>query len=377
MENIFLCYRREDTGGWVRSLDEKLSGAYGRTRIFRDVDSVPIGIHFPDHIKRIISSCRVVLVLIGKNWLEAKNEKGQRRLDDPNDWVRIEIGIALSQNAWIVPVLIDGTRMPEPHKLPEALAQLPYLQAIELRDTRWNDDVEYLLSKLEQDSRGKMRKGMTWVSAGDFLCGDPPKTHAMPKGYFIDLYPVTNKQFQQFVESGGYEAREYWSEAGWRWRVRDAISFPKFMRDRDFCLPLQPIVGVSYFEAEAFACWAHKRLPQEKEWEKAARGDDGRRYPWGSDFDSKLCNSLEANVMKTSSVNRFPQGTSPYDCRDMAGNVWEWTTSPAPDEIGYQIIRGGSWRDTGQDVSATARWILFSQNREKDVGFRCVQDETA
>ena len=113
------------------------------------------------------------------------------------------------------------------------------------------------------------------------------------------------------------------------------------------------MVGVSYYEAEAYAAWAGKRLPTEKEWERAARGTDGREYPWGNEFDSEKCNTKESKIGKTTRVTRYPNGISPAGCYDMAGNVWEWTSSWYDDERTVRVLRGGSW-DIGRDVARCA-----------------------
>jgi formylglycine-generating enzyme required for sulfatase activity len=227
--------------------------------------------------------------------------------------------------------------------------------------------------------------------------------------FLISRYPITNAQYYAFVADGGYDSPQYWSREGWAWRTGmtkvDSLSEPAEMRgqplplDSGLRIPTRPAVGLSWYEATAYCRWLTEklkasgeldpfeqiRLPTEAEWEKAARGTDRRRYPWGDAWDSKYSNCLETGIGLVTAVGTFPQGSSPYGVEDMAGNVWEWTNSavahfpynPAdgredPGTDKPRVIRGGSWRSYPTQVRAASRVGLVAGDRRDDVGFRVV-----
>jgi len=206
------------------------------------------------------------------------------------------------------------------------------------------------------------------------LYGDDKTRVVIDHDYWIDKYPMTNEKYRVFIEARGYENQRYWSDDGWTWRVANNITGPAHWKDVKWNKADHPVVGVSYYEAEAYATWAGKRLPTEQEWQKAARGEDGRRYPWGEGFDKTRCNSSESGIGLTTPVTQYPNEVSPYRCYDMAGNVWEWCSSWYDESGGLRVVRGGCWNIDRVYMRASARDRGLAFNRDYLLGFRLAQD---
>lgn len=201
--------------------------------------------------------------------------------------------------------------------------------------------------------------------------------------FLIDRYPVTHAQYARFVDDGGYEREELWSEAGWDWLSHQKRRLPAYWEDYRWNRPNYPVVGVSWYEAEAYGRWAGKRLPTEAEWEKAARGIDGRRWPWGNEWSDEAANA-EAELGQLTPVGIYPRGASPYGVLDMAGNVWEWTADwfapyndPKQKSDQLKVLRGGSWNSGREHTWCTARILSDPGARVGSVGFRCVAVPTS
>ncbi|MBK9327121.1 MAG: TIR domain-containing protein [Hydrogenophilales bacterium] len=158
MSGIFISYRREDAAGHAGRLFDRLKARFGKSAVFMDVEGIDAGIDFVETIDDAVSTCDVLLAVIGRGWLDARDDHGARRLDNPQDFVRLETGAALSRRIRVIPVLVEGVAMPPADALPEALQPLARRQAVELRDSRWEADVENLIQKLEQALAGGAEK---------------------------------------------------------------------------------------------------------------------------------------------------------------------------------------------------------------------------
>jgi formylglycine-generating enzyme required for sulfatase activity len=197
--------------------------------------------------------------------------------------------------------------------------------------------------------------GIEWmlISAGEFLYGERMINRYMQLPFKIGKYPVTNIQYKLFLDANP----QYLVPRGWDKQTRN---YPSGKAK-------YPVVNVNWHDAIAFCQWANCRLPTEEEWEKAARGTDGRTYPWGEDWVSgKYCNSAEAQIGDVSQVDHFPEGVSLYGVWNMSGNVWEWTNS--------KVLRGGSWFDSKNGARTTFRYHTGPTNQDFNIGFRCTKD---
>ena len=258
-----------------------------------------------------------------------------------------------------------------------------------------NIDIDVVLQK--EESEPEVPSDMVLIPAGSFNMGstvggsEEQPVHAVYlDAYYIDKYEVTNGVYKEFMDAGGYSNSSYWTSDGWSWKTSNSITQPYFWNNSTFGYnatngPSLPVVGVSWYEAYAYANWAGKRLPTEAEWEKAARGTDERTYPWGEGIDSTKLN-YNGNIEHTTVVGSYESGKSPYGCYDMAGNVWEWcndwygdtyygsspTNNPQGPESGYsRVLRGGSWGFNDFLCRSAYRGRLFPDGWSIYFGFRC------
>jgi hypothetical protein len=149
MSAIFLSYRRDDSSGYAGRLFDNLAQRFSREQVFMDIETLEPGMDFVAGIDRAIASCGALIAMIGPNWSKAQDSEGRRRLDDPHDFIRLEITAALSRGVRVIPVLVQNARMPLEHELPEPLRPLCRLQACEISNNRWDFDVGRLVDALE------------------------------------------------------------------------------------------------------------------------------------------------------------------------------------------------------------------------------------
>ena len=192
------------------------------------------------------------------------------------------------------------------------------------------------------------------VPGGEFLYGEDRVACELPS-FYIDKHEVTNDQFARFVAATGYAPR--------RWHYIEGRGS-------------HPAVNVSLLDAEAYAAWAGRAIPTEGQWEKAARGTDGRPYPWGAEWHDTYAITPECGVKGDVPVGSVPLGASPYGALDMVGNVWEWTVSPyrGDSDGGRRALRGGAWdaHKGKRRANCTYRSKFPPERTDGKLGFRCV-----
>ncbi len=207
---------------------------------------------------------------------------------------------------------------------------------------------------------------MNTIPAGEFLYGDNKEKRTLPQ-FQITKTPITNAQYQLFINANPqhpvpYQIEDWAKPYNWDQKTR------QHPRDK----ANHPVVLVSWNDAQAYCQWAKCRMPTEEEWEKAARGSDGRIYPWGDNVPTnKLCN-FNLKEQGITSVGKYsPHGDSPYGCADMSGNVWEWTSSKYDSEHDWYTMRGGSWFVDGISVRVSDRNRVDPIFISGYIGFRC------
>jgi formylglycine-generating enzyme required for sulfatase activity len=220
-------------------------------------------------------------------------------------------------------------------------------------------------------------EGMILIPGGTFLMGrddgddyERPAHEVSVKSFFIDKHEVTRAQYSEFLKATGHTPPPTWSRA----------------EDTDEAHGRLPVIGVSWVDAQSYAEWADKRLPTEEEWEYAARGADGRRYPWGNAWQPNAANAARTNSGGFAEVGHNADGGSAFGALDMAGNAWEWTSSTlAPYPGGHlppsayenpKVIRGGSWQSGEEQATTTYRrgYPAKGNVSYENTGIRCAKD---
>ncbi|VAX11277.1 hypothetical protein MNBD_GAMMA26-869 [hydrothermal vent metagenome] len=247
-----------------------------------------------------------------------------------------------------------------------------------------------MASQLDQKSRNKAE--MVLIPGGGFIMGsskeelkpiieefgkradfygydfdsEVPQRKIYLKDYYIDRYEVTNAQYKEFIDATGHLPPRHWtggSYAGGRGN--------------------NAVIKISWFDASAYAIWAGKRLPTEEEWEKAARGPDGRAYPWGPKFDPAKAGTAETILFVNfpitgltnfaAPVDAFTEDKSPYGVMGMTGNVMEWTESWYTNDV-LLVVKGGAWVHLGVRARGAARIGIGPESISHILGFRCAMD---
>lgn len=197
---------------------------------------------------------------------------------------------------------------------------------------------------------------MAHIPAGTYLSGHEPSPVWLP-AYHIDVYPVTNNDYDRFISATGHPTPAHWIDGHCPDNIRD-----------------HPVVFVTWHDADAYAAWTGKRLPTSQQWEKAARGADGQTYPWGSTSSPAKCNVRESGSRTTTPVTRYHSGASAYGVYDLCGNAWEWCdTTSEPDR---RELKGSAFTSSFSRAAPSFFNDANTDMRDDDTGFRCATATT-
>ena len=393
---VFISYRRaEDNKSYiVGTIHEKVANVFGKENVFRDIYDIAGGASWREVLDREINTCKVMLVVIGPDWASLAHPNGEKRLFDPADVTRweVETGLRRSQEEGItlIPVLVTGARLPRAEELPEPLQPLLEKNVITLRNYPDLDtDIEKLIHDIRR-SRGYGEEDLSleyfepktiYIAKGSFTMGSPAgegiPSHEAPQhtvelpAYRIGKYPITNSQYEEFIAQTRTKVTPI---MGW-----DGQRAPERLKDH-------PVTGVTWYEARNYCEWLSKAtdreysLPNEAQWEKACRGGNNCRYPWGDEFDPSRCH---CGKQQLAPVDAYP-AQNEYECFDLVGNVRQWTITlwgekPSAPDFEYpwkqdgrnnlnansqirRIVRGSSFTEDAQQSRCSARSGQFPEN---------------
>jgi hypothetical protein len=200
---VFLSYRRDDSAAYAGRIEDRLQRAFGRYLLFMDVDNVPLGVNFAKTLHDEVAKCEVLLAVIGRNWLSAQDDEGKRRLDNPDDFVRIEIATALRRNIRVIPILLDGATVPKANELPEELKELALRNGLDVRHTSFHNDMNRLIRSLKAAHRIENIK-LVCVGCGAGLLVCVPLVllnTVLPSSLYTSLYQLAF-EWAVFIFSG-------------------------------------------------------------------------------------------------------------------------------------------------------------------------------
>jgi sulfatase modifying factor 1 len=393
---VFLSYASEDHAA---AADVRLALQADGHDVFFDRDDLPAGEEFHARIRRGIEGSDLLVFLVSPRALDA----GSYTLNE----------LAIAEKAWaspagrILPVLLERV---DPRELPPLLRAVTFLETDGHVPAAVSDAVHRIRQARRRKRLWKVAIGMVpavvvavaaasyfahrappatrvgqdgalavLVRAGAFVMGDEeasPRREVYVDAFYMDRFETTTAQYAEFLaSSGSVDPPEHWSDVAANARGE------------------LPVIGVDWYSADAYCRWSGKRLPTEAEWEKAARGDDERRYPWGdasptAEHANYQNASPEPYDGGLSPVGTHPLGKSPFGVEDLSGNAAEWVADwhaesfrtgdvrnpRGPEEGSGKVVRGGGRFDPDYRIGATVRFFASPETRAEDIGFRCASD---
>jgi formylglycine-generating enzyme required for sulfatase activity len=325
-------------------------------------ESIQPGEKFAEAISRGLKESEIFVVLLSQNAVSSQ-------------WVRLESDAAIDRSTkgklQFIPLEFERVELPV---LWNAYQRIDFvadydvgLSALLTRLAGIDKVTEDLESDNDSTNEDDPKppvdpKELVHIEAGSFLYGENKRELSLPE-FWIARTLVTNAEYADFVKSSNHQPPAHWANL--------TSSALKEIADH-------PVVYVTWHDATAYANWAGKELPTEQEWEKAARGTDGRDYPWGNEIPTPGRCNIGFYIGSTTPVGEYsPQGDSPYGCVDMAGNVWEWTNSWYDESHTSRVLRGGAFRYLEKHAKSTYRDQGDPTKCDSNTGFRIVESVTS
>jgi hypothetical protein len=382
----FFSYARQDSE-FALNLAKELRKA--GANVWLDQLDLRAGRRWDREVQTALDKCDEIIVVLSPAACDSEN-------------VMDEVGFALEQGKSVIPIIKSSCDIPyrlrrrhyvdftSDHE--QALKAL--LAALEIKQAGSSPASAALPSRAigtELNRRGDERldifdpgkaKGIEFAArlkAAEALgrAGDPRlgrenwvriEGHGNVKTFEIGKYPVTVAEYERFMAEKEYAEERWWKAGGF------GESEP-YDWEKQTQKPNRPVTRVSWYAAAAYAAWAGARLPREAEWQLAARGKEGREYPWGKEKpDATRANYSETGPGHATPVGLYPWGATPEGMQDMAGNVWEWVDAWHGKERKYRVLRGGSWDSHSVYLRASNRSGSEPENRDNSIGFRVARE---
>ncbi|WP_372366186.1 SUMF1/EgtB/PvdO family nonheme iron enzyme [Candidatus Uabimicrobium sp. HlEnr_7] len=391
MTQIFISYRQSDSMDNVGRIHDRLVSQFGRDQIFRDSFSIPAGVHFVDFLKEKLRNSSLVLVVIGKQWLKAKDNNGNVRIFNNEDIVRAEISIALENNIPIIPLLVQNAEMPKESELPENISQLTYQNGIRIRqDPDFDRDIENLIStaknilqlanfKFSQECtvNGNIIKEYTHIPTGIEFVQIPSGRFAMGSSTKDDM-AFDSEKYRREVTIDSFLMSKYAITQD-IWKKIMGKNPSSFQSDK------APVEQVSWEMSQEFCSNTGLKLPSETQWEYACRANTKDRFYWGEQINSDYCWYKDNSQERLQEVGqKLPNN---FGLHDMLGNLWEWCEdswtknyeecptdgSPYRDSTkNSKVLRGGSFWNSAKRCRCSSRGNEKVNTLSNRIGFRVI-----